>query len=120
MSRLTEVLFKEYNQRLLRVISEVNVVDDRGNIIISKDLKVRHKDSGYEYTVEDVINDEDGVKVALRDPEEPRVDTPGEEGIINEDPDSPSLVGDSGEEIYDGENIFIVDAEEFEKEFEVE
>jgi hypothetical protein len=120
MSRLTKILFNEYNQRLINVLSEINVVDDQGNIIISKDLKVRHKDSGYEYTVEDVIDSDDGIKIALRDPEEPRVDSAGEEGMINEDPENLSLDGDSGEENYDGENIFIVDEEEFEKEFEVE
>ena len=44
----------EYKSRLLEALSEVDVVDQRGNILVSPDLKVRHKKSGYEYTVDDV------------------------------------------------------------------
>ena len=54
MIKIRKILLEEYTGRLLKALSEVDVLDKQGNIIISKDLKVRHKDSGYEYTVDDL------------------------------------------------------------------
>ena len=53
---------------------ETDIEDDQGNIVIKPGLKVRHKASQYEYTVEDVIETGDDLEVVLRLPEEPRVD----------------------------------------------
>ena len=38
-------------RRIVENLDESDVVDDRGNIVISKDLKVRHIPSQFEYTV---------------------------------------------------------------------
>ena len=46
---LVEKIRKVYTQVLLESLKEVDVVDTTGNVLISKDLKVVHKDSGYEY-----------------------------------------------------------------------
>lgn len=51
-----------------------SVKDDFDNIIIQQGLKVRHKESQYEYTVDDVIDD-NGITIILSLPEEPRFDT---------------------------------------------
>ena len=132
----------EYHNRLLEALAESDVFDDRGNVVIGKDLKVRHKDSQFEYTVDGVIEDPStgSVKVVLRLPDEPRFDPPpGEEGVIADRApmeilDEDELVSiDVGaeaphthsladpEDFYgsDDDEVFTVDQKEFEKEYEV-
>jgi len=68
------LLLKEYEDRLksFSMINETKIVDDEGKVIIDPDLKVRHKKSGFEYTIKKV-NDEDGViSIVLRTPDTPR------------------------------------------------
>ena len=127
MIKLRKILLEEYTQRLVKAISEVDVLDSQGNIIIAKDLKVRHKDSGYEYTVDDVVSNEDGIQVVLRDPEEPRVEPQGEEGMIMDNTDPylpeyfPELPDDAEEAIDDeGEVLYVIDKDEFEKDYELD
>ena len=83
--KIIRMLRSEYRQRLLEVVNETDVFDDRGNMIIGKDLKVRHKKSQYEYTVDDVLEDPKtgDVQIALRMPEDPRIapEPPAEEII---------------------------------------
>ena len=91
---LIAVLREQYTERLNKVM-ESSMTDADGNVVIHKDLKVKHKDSGYEYTVDDVVGDkESGYRVVLREPEEPRFEPPpdGEEvlggpqgEVMNED-----------------------------------
>lgn len=108
------------------------MTDAEGNVLVHKDLKVKHKDSGYEYTVDKVVGDKDGeYKVVLRQPEEPRFDPPpeGEEilggpqdDVMTEDDlmapveQQEELTTTHGEE----EVVFVVDQAEFEKEYEVD
>ena len=127
MINLRKILLQEYTNRLFQALTEVDVLDDQGNIIIAKDLKVRHKDSGYEYTVDDVVSDEDGIQVVLRDPEEPRIEPEGEEGMImdNRLPDNHprmSMAPDDAEaEIEEDEEIlYVIDKDEFEKDYELD
>jgi hypothetical protein len=127
MNDMRKILLEEYTARLFKAIQEVDVVDDQGNILISKDLKVRHSDSGYEYTVDDVVSDEDGIQIVLRDPEEPRVEPEGEEGMImdntlpSDHPRKSMRPADAEEEIEDGEEIlYVIDKDEFEKDYELD
>jgi|TARA_R110001583_G_scaffold38874_10_gene125225 hypothetical protein len=131
MIDLRKMLLEEYTFKLLQALKEVDVLDTQGNIIISKDLKVRHKDSGYEYTVDDVISDEDGMQVVLRDPEEPRIEPEGEEGVIMDGhlPDNhprTAMAPDDASaelEVEDGDNeetLYIIDKDEFEKDYELD
>jgi len=63
-----------YRQRLVeaaRGINEVEVHDKQGKIIISPGLKVRHKKSKFEYTVQGI--DAAAKTVSLLSPETPRV-----------------------------------------------
>ncbi|MAE81767.1 MAG: hypothetical protein CMB80_03445 [Flammeovirgaceae bacterium] len=137
--KIIRMLRSEYRQRLLEVVNETDVFDDRGNMIIGKDLKVRHKKSQYEYTVDDVLEDPKtgDVQIALRMPEDPRIapEPPAEEIISDtnkdkpqvlgeQDPPGPQLPADAELEIaYDSpegeEEIFFIDQDEFEKEYEV-
>lgn len=138
MINLKKILLEEYTRKLVQALREVEVVDNQGNIIVSKDLKVRHKDSGYEYTVDDVVSDEDGIQVVLRDPEEPRVEPEGEEGVIMDGhlpdnhprqlsrhemiPDDAAAEIDVDLEKEDGreETFYIIDKDEFEKDYEID
>jgi len=141
---IVEAMRDEYTAFLSRVMCEIEVFDTRGNMILGKDLKVYHKDSGLEYTIDDVITDSGGdVKIVLRTPSEPRFEPPGEEGLISDtpeagrslkeddilDPESAvrdlSLASKQGEfpppsdELEDDDIVFVIDQEEFEKEYEI-
>lgn len=133
MIKMRKILLEEYTNRLLRALSEVDVVDKDGNVIISKDLKVKHIESGYEYTVDDVVTGEDGIQVVLRDPEEPRFEPDGEEGMINDialPSDHPRLSSDLNKDSSylppeqdsedDSSDLYIIDKEEFEKDYEID
>jgi len=135
---IKKMLLKEYKDRLLEVLQETEIIDDRGNVVIGKDLKVRHKTSQFEYTVDDVLEDPESgdIQIALRMPEDPRIEPApedhdvltdvGEEGpevLGEQDPASqqnaPGTQGDSSGVSLDEEEVFFIDQEEFEKEYEV-
>ena len=81
-------------------LEEADVYDDRGNVVVTKDLKVRHISSQFEYTVAEVIPGEK-VQIVLRAPEEPRFTPSG----YTED--------------IEGEGDLVVSQDEFEKDYEV-
>ena len=124
-----------YNSRLHEVMSETDLIDKQGNVIIHKGLKVRHKDSQFEYTVDSVSQDAEGnIAVKLRNPDVGRIDPADSTSVMAEDdliaPPAQSTddanaqlpVSASGEktaqEISD-DDVFVVDQEEFEKDYEV-
>lgn len=66
-----------YKKRLTEAVitgalEEVDMFDKRGNMVLTPDLKVRHKASGYEYTIDHIDGDGEDAVVYLRHPEEPR------------------------------------------------
>ena len=131
---IIKIMRDEYKGRLLEVMKEADVFDNHGNLLITPDLKVRHKKSQYEYTVDDVFADPGTgkLKIILRLPDEPRIDPPGAEGIISDTPE-PAVIGedeliiskedieepDMDEDELDDELVFVVDQQEFEKDYEV-
>jgi hypothetical protein len=88
-------------RRIVENLDEADVVDSRGNVVISKDLKVRHIPSQFEYTVADVIQGPDGTQIVLRAPESARF-TP--HGFTDD---------------VEGEGELVVSQKEFEKDYEV-
>ncbi len=113
-------------------MNETDVKDKRGNVVISPGLKVRHKGSQYEYTVDHVAQDGDGeVVVMLSPPEQPRFEPAGETAVMADthsgkvlyevDPsislDATFFVPDDDEPMED--DLLAVPADEFEKEYEV-
>ena len=113
------------------MLEEIDVKDDQGNIIIHPGLKVRHKKSQYEYTVDDVVEEPDGKAVVmLRLPEEPRFEPPREEEEVLSDskfsrrlyevnPEATYFVSDE-KLAHSGESEFLaVPQDEFEKDYEV-
>ena len=116
-------------------MTETDVLDKDGNVVIASDLKVRHKESQYEYTVDSVVKDEAGeVVVLLRLPEEPRFDSePSPDalmsdlkdkeviyevapGLMIQEPESPQEDDQPDE---DGLDFLAVSKDEFEKDYEV-
>ena len=132
---LIRIIREEYTNRLIQYevaarLMETETVDKRGNILLSKDLKVRHKESGYEYTIDHIDGEGDEMLIYLRNPEVPRVEVPSSPETINElertedvsiinveMPDGESLADNSNQELGD---VFAVKAEEFEKEYVVD
>ena len=81
--RILNLIREEYNNQLLRLfresvasIYEGDVTDVEGNVLLSPGLKVRHKSSGYEYTVDHVEGSGESVVIYLRHPEAPRFKPP--------------------------------------------
>ena len=136
---LIEIMRDEYKTRLMEVMQETDMFDNQGNMVIRKGLKVRHKDTQYEYTVDDVTKTPEGdIVVNLKLPEEPRFtgEPSGDEDVITGsakkeviqevDPpsipskeESPAVTPEVPGEDETEEGIFVIDQEEFEKEYEV-
>lgn len=76
---------EEYTSHLRGILSEVEMFDSRGKMIIGQDLKVIHKPSGYEYTVDSVKGSDGEAKVTLRTPETPRPTTQDLKSIVPKD-----------------------------------
>ena len=117
----------------MKDLNEMDIQDSDGRIVISPGLKVRHKDSQYEYTVDTVTTDAAGKNVVVLNlPEEPRVqpqhssddvlsDLTKHEVIYEVDPnvvlyepDEVNLPDDDSNDEY-----LAVPQEEFEKDYEV-
>ena len=82
--KMVQLIKEEYNNRILELfrenvkdIFEADMFDKEGNQLLSQGLKVKHKGSGYEYTVDHVEGDGENAVVYLRHPEAPRF-KPGE------------------------------------------
>lgn len=115
-------------------MNETGVKDSRGNIIISPGLKVRHKDSQYEYTVDQVLQEPSGgVTVMLASPESPRFEPEPTEEFLSDAGGNPDVLYEADpvtslsdlfymppdEEEDTEEDLLAVPSEEFEKEYEV-
>ena len=81
--KMVQLIREEYTKRILELfrenvkdIFEADMFDAEGNQLLSPGLKVRHKQSGYEYTVDHVEGDGDNAQVYLRHPETPRFKPP--------------------------------------------
>jgi len=118
-----------YNHRLNEAMNEADIFDTRGNMVLGKDTKVRHKDTGFEYTVAGVDVDPEGsnTRIMLRLPDQPRIEPEGEEGVISDDGSSRFLgeLDDSdsapeGEDVDGDDVVFVIDKKEFEKDYEVQ
>lgn len=139
--QIVEHMRRAYIRRLHEVLGETDVRDSRGNVVIEPGLKVRHKKTQLEYTVDSVGEDRSGdLVIRLRNPEEPRFKPSygqkfvGEEApLLSARPDPMAPIGlepleepkvdlekdlDSGIEVEE-EVEFEIDEKEFEKDYEV-
>jgi len=117
-------------------IKEADIKDKKGNIIVSAGLKVRHKKSQFEYTIDSVVQDKGGqIVVLLRKPEEPRFDSTPEKkkSTITDRVKSPAVIYEAdpiedfstsyyspeSEEPPRDDDLVAVPQKEFEKDYEV-
>jgi hypothetical protein len=139
-SREIRLLMREEYERSVRsALNETELFDSRGVLVIDKDLKVKHKPSGFIYTIDSVDGKDGSAKVTLRSPETPRVKPPPEAGPITTRPAAPQFqveseedeetedMKDVGKKAYpkpppgpkgSEEVIFVIDQKEFEKDYE--
>lgn len=126
---ILRIIKEEYKKRLTEVaikasLSETDAVDKKGNILLSQGLKVRHKKSGYEYTVDHVDGEGSDIKVYLRSPETPRIKAADSlQGLHELDLSGVNLEKVAGKELSgeaSGEELLVVSKEEFEKEYIVD
>lgn len=88
-NKLKKIIKEEFNNRILAIESalklfETKVFDDSGNLLLSPGLKVKHEDSGYEYSVDHVDGEGPAAVVYLRHPDVPRFDPPESLTSLNE------------------------------------
>tara|TARA_R100000008_G_C3572813_1_gene163301 strand:- start:805 stop:1152 length:348 start_codon:yes stop_codon:yes gene_type:complete len=114
-------------------MNETDIKDSHGNIVISPGLKVKHKDSQFEYTVDQVLKEPNGeVTIMLSPPEAPRFEPSGEEGILSDENRKEKIlyevepIGNLSDLFYipseedpEEEDLLAVSSKEFEKEYEV-
>jgi len=125
---ILKIIKEEYKKRLADValsasLSETDAVDKKGNILLSQGLKVRHKESGYEYTVDHVDGEGSDIKIYLRSPEAPRIKAADSmKGLHELDLSGVNLDKVAGKEIQDDneEELLVVTKSEFEKEYIVD
>ena len=128
------MLRKEYTMRLLEALTETDLLDKGGKVVVGAGLKVRHKDSQYEYTVDSVEQGPDGeYKVKLRNPDTPRFEPAESDSLLGEDdgllPSSAPVIDDdpvvkvntepTEEPLVGPEDVIVIDQAEFEKDYEV-
>ena len=136
MSRqILNMLRKEYTMRLLEALTETDLLDKSGKVVVGAGLKVRHKDSQFEYTIDSVDQGPDGeYKITLRNPDTPRFEPAESDALLGEDDGllpSPALDALPDEEVVkvatstDDEplvgpdDLIVIDQKEFEKDYEV-
>lgn len=114
---------EEYVNRLLQLevaakIAEAQLMDQRGNVLVSPDLKVKHKESGYEYTVDRVEGEGENAIIYLRKPDVPRIKPAAASHPIHEEDELvvPPITAAPQEEPEDS-NVFAITVSDFEKEY---
>ena len=130
-AQVIELMHRSYLRRLREVLGETAVRDERGNVVVQPGLKVRHKKTQLEYTV-DAVTEEPGGELAihLRNPEEPRFEPSHGQQFVGEEAPLLSARPDPGasidleplEEPEDEGEVeveFVIDEKEFEKDYEV-
>ena len=97
--KLIQLIKEEYTNRILDLfkenvkdIFEAEMFDKEGNQLLSPGLKVRHKKSGYEYTVDHVEGKGEDAIVFLRHPESPRFKPPQAETQLTEGDEDQSRI----------------------------
>jgi len=122
--KLIKMIREEYTNRLLQLevaakIAEAQLLDQKGNVLVTQDLKVKHKESGYEYTVDRVEGEGEEAVIYLRKPDVARFTPPAASKQMNEldgeltDLATPPVSLEKEEP----EEVFPVTVSDFEKEY---
>jgi len=132
---ILNMMRKEYTMRLLEALTETDLLDKSGKVVVGAGLKVRHKDSQFEYTVDSVDQGPDGdYKITLRNPDTPRFEPAESDALLGEEDglmpapemmppkDDPVVkVNTASEEepLVGPDDVIVIDQSEFEKDYEV-
>ena len=137
---VVNMLRREYTSRLLEALTETDLLDKSGNVVVGSGLKVRHKGSQFEYTVDSVEQGPEGkYKITLRNPDAPRFEPAESDALLGEEdgllptpslsPDKEVMPSDepvvkidtpSEEEPLVGpDDMIVIDQSEYEKDYEV-
>tara|TARA_Y100000287_G_C14091176_1_gene290381 strand:- start:156 stop:569 length:414 start_codon:yes stop_codon:yes gene_type:complete len=132
---ILNMMRKEYTMRLLEALTETDLLDKSGKVVVGAGLKVRHKDSQFEYTVDAVDQGPDGeYKITLRNPDAPRFEPAESDSLLGEEDglmptpemmpaeeDPVVKVNTSSEEepLVGPDDMIVIDQSEFEKDYEV-
>ena len=132
---IMSMLRKEYTMRLLEALTGTDLLDKSGKVVVGAGLKVRHKDSQYEYTIDSVDQGPDGeYKITLRNPDAPRFEPSESDSLLGEEDglmptpemmpaeeDPVVKVNTSSEEepLVGPDDMIVIDQSEFEKDYEV-
>lgn len=114
-------MLAEYTNMLDSIIvEEISVFDEEGNQIVSKDLKVVHVDSKFEYTVDNVTGVKGNALITLRRPDVPRDSAVSKEELhpdfaVTHDANSNQPPKDIS---LDSEEYFTVTQQDFEKNYQ--
>lgn len=114
---LKALLLKEYEDKLksVSILRETAALDKKGRVVLEPDLKVRHKSSGFEYTIKKVVDKDGNLSIVLRTPDSPRIKSiPSVKRVITGREEQMVEIPD----VEDSE--FSVDKEDFEKNYEVD
>ena len=113
--KMVQLIREEYTGRVLKLyretardLFEAEMFDEVGNQLLSPGLKVRHKGSGYEYTVDHVEGEGENAVVYLRHPEVPRFKPPQQDTRLTES-DEADIDMDGDEDEYDKIDVNKVD-----------
>ena len=133
--QILDMLRKEYTTRLLEALTETDLLDKSGKVVVGAGLKVRHKDSQFEYTIDTVEQGPDGeYKVTLRNPDTPRFEPAESDSLLGEEDGllpTPALESIPDEEVVKvatntdeeplvgPDDLIVIDQKEFEKDYEV-
>ena len=120
--KLIKIIREEYTGRLLQLeiaakIAEAQLLDQRGNVLLSPDLKVKHKESGYEYTVDRIEGEGDNTVIYLRKPEIPRISPPMVSKPMHEEDEYLPVSVVPQEDEDETPDVFAITVSEFEKEY---
>ena len=133
-NQLLEMIRHEYTMRLLEALTETDLLNKSGQVVVGQGLKVRHKDSQFEYTVDAIEQGPDGkYKVTLRNPDVPRFDPAPSDAILGEEDglipgpsispvqDEPvvKVKPEEEEPLVGPDDLIVIAQDEFEKDYEV-
>ena len=113
-----KILLNEYKKRLKFFLKELDAYDDEGNVVLSQGLKVRHKESGLEYTVSGLVKDngEEYFKLLLPDEARDGMKIQHGETLFSEDDRD---VRNDGDDLGQDKRYILVSIEDMKKYYEI-
>lgn len=116
--KMIKILLETYNKRLRFFLKELDAYNDEGDVVLSQGLKVRHKESGLEYTVSGLVKDngEEYFKLLLPDEARDGMKIQHGETLFSEDDRD---VRNDGDDLGQDKRYILVSIEDMKKYYEI-